>query len=175
MSPGGTTYWSPPEVRYPPSSIENVSHRSDCEIYDYRAPFPFPPQISPNFYGRYGPPRTWSSKDDELGHWRSNEKRALNLSRAKSPLRPGPAHFSPKLVDQQQSDHEAQKSPMPKHSAQQEKAHDFVFISENGDSSDADSRKPKRRGPLPDVNKVAKVRSVGACWRCRLLKKTVRT
>ncbi len=53
--------------------------------------------------------------------------------------------------------------------------HDFVFESGNGPSSDLERRKPKRRMNLDQETRLnAKViRSIGACWRCRLHKNTV--
>ena len=56
------------------------------------------------------------------------------------------------------------------------KTHGFVLESGTGPSSDSEARKPKRRGELNKETraKASKVRSIGACWRCRLLKNQVR-
>ena len=56
------------------------------------------------------------------------------------------------------------------------KTHGFVLESGTGPSSDSEARKPKRRGELNKETraKASKVRSIGACWRCRLQKNQVR-
>ena len=61
-------------------------------------------------------------------------------------------------------------------SSKRDKTHDFIYESGTKRSKDLETKKARRRGVFDNESraKVNKVRSVGACWRCRLLKEKVR-
>ena len=68
-------------------------------------------------------------------------------------------------------------SPPPRaDSPRTAKTHGFVLESGTGPPSDSEARKPRRRGVLDEKTraKASRVRSIGACWRCRLQKNQVR-
>lgn len=68
-------------------------------------------------------------------------------------------------------------SPPPRvDSPRTAKTRGFVLESGTGPPSDSEARRPKRRGVLDEKTraKASRVRSIGACWRCRLQKNQVR-
>ena len=69
-----------------------------------------------------------------------------------------------------------QSTPPRADSPRTAKTHGFVLESGTGPSSDSEARKPMRQGPLSEETRAqaSRIRSIGACWRCRLQKNQVR-
>ena len=103
----------------------------------------------------------------------------VNYPLDKLRIAPFPRGFDPlpRLGDVVESNDPFQRQNRRATSPQWDKSHGFVYEFGTGPSVGSEGKRPKRRSGLNDKSraKASRVRSIGACWRCRLLKSSVST